>query len=88
MIHIPPQQARNRRCGAESDFDASVVFSCETGLAFPADDVGFYGYAVADLVACDGGMDSDDCACGFVAEDVGVFYYHRTYAAGAPEVDI
>jgi hypothetical protein len=57
------------------------VAAYEAGLAFAADDVWFDGYAIAWLEVCDGGVAGHYCTGGFVAEHVGVFYYHGANAA-------
>ena len=88
VIDVSPQQSRDGRRGAEGDFLAAVVATCEAGLALVADDVGFHGHAVADAVGGDGGVFGDDDAGGFVAEDVRVFDDHGADAAGVPEVDV
>ena len=88
VIDVPSQQARDGRGGAERDVHAAVVAAGEAGLALPADDIGFHGHAVAELVRGDGGVFGNDDAGGFVAEDVRVGYDHGADAAGVPEVDV
>lgn len=53
-----------------------------------AGDVGLDCDAVAGLEGGDGGVDGEDCAGRFMAEDLVGFYYHRPDAAGMPEVDV
>lgn len=88
MVDIPSQQAVERRRGEEFDVFAAVVAACEAGFAGVADDVRLDGYAVAGFQGCDGGVDGEDYAGGFVAEDVVVLDDHGADAAGVPEVDV
>jgi len=88
VVNVAPQQARDRRRGAEGDGLAAVVSAREAGLAGVADDVGLDGDAVANFEGGDGGVRGDDEARGFVAEDVRVFDDHGADGAVAPEVDV
>lgn len=88
MRYVSPQQTRVWWCREEFDIGAAVVSSGKTRFALEARDIGFDGYAVADFVGFDGGVDGYYLACRLVSEDVIALYYHRTYAAGVPEVNV
>jgi len=81
VLEVAAEQAGDGWCGQKLNALASVVAACEAWLAFAADDVGFDGYAVAGLEVRDGFVAGHDCAGGFVAEDVGIFYDHGSDAA-------
>lgn len=74
--------------GEKSHLQAAVIAPCEARLAGIADYTWLNGDAVADFEIRDGGVRGEDYSCGFMAKDVGVFYYHGADAAGAPEVNV
>jgi hypothetical protein len=78
---VAAQETCDGRRGEELHLLAAVVAARETRLALVADDVWLDGDAVADFEGGDGGMHSENCAGGFVAEDVCVFDDHGTDAA-------
>ncbi len=88
MRNVPSEQAWYGRCGAEGDVEAAVVASCEAGFAGVADDVRFDCDGVAGPEGGYGGVDGEDDAGGFVAEDVGSGYDHGANGARVPEVDV
>jgi hypothetical protein len=70
------------------DLVATVVAARKARLAGIADDVGLDGDTVANLEVGYGGVNCDDVACGFVAENVVVLDNHGANAASVPEVNI
>lgn len=88
VVDVAAQQAGDGRRAAELDRLASVVFACQAGFALAADDVGFDGDAVADVVRFDRRVFGHHDTGGFVAEHVRVFHDHGADGAVFPEVDI
>ena len=88
VVDVATKQAVEGGGRGEHDFLAAVVAAGEAGFAFVADDVGFDGDAVAHFEVFDRGVDGENDAGGFVAEDVGVFDDHGADGAGAPEVHV
>ena len=88
MIDIAPKQTVVRGSGEKFHLKAAVVAPGEAGFAGVANEVRFDCYTISRLEMLDGGVDSEDFTGGLVAEDVIVLYYHWTYTAGVPEVDI
>jgi hypothetical protein len=70
------------------DFLTTVISSCEAGLAFVTDDIGFDSDTVSDFEVSDRRMDCQYNSRRLVSQDMCVFDDHRTYAPGVPEVNI
>lgn len=81
VFQVAAEQTIVRGRGEELDRYAAVVAASEARLAVEARNVGFDGYAVAGLQGGDGGAHGENCAGGFVTQDVRVFDYHGAYAA-------
>ena len=88
VVDVAAEKAGDGRGGVEAHLQTAVVAACEAGFAGVAGERRFNGHSVAGFQVGDGGMDGEDFAGGFMAQDVVVCDDHGANAAGMPEVDV